>query len=163
MKGTLQIITLFTELKLIKYIGHSKMLKIFQFWHTYSTNLSGDWKEMDNSYTSVDKLDSAQNQTADENLEKSPETSRINPLLLVKTVVLHHRIQGNVQIVSCQTFQQTVILILIKVITYLREKRRHLAKFLGKNVMFQIKFTNVKSALNCQNQNNQLLTIDACL
>ena len=52
------------------------MLKIFQFWHTYSTNLSGDWKEMDNSYTSVDKLDSAQNQTADENLEKSPETSK---------------------------------------------------------------------------------------
>ena len=42
----------------------------------FITNLSGDWKEMDNSYTSVDKLDSAQNQTADENPEKSPETSK---------------------------------------------------------------------------------------
>ena len=40
------------------------------------TNLSGDRKEMDNSYTRVDKLDSTQNQTADENLEKSPETSK---------------------------------------------------------------------------------------
>ena len=45
------------------------------------TNLSGDWKEMDNSYTSVDKLDSAQNHTADENLEKSPETNKDNSLV----------------------------------------------------------------------------------
>ena len=88
------------------------------------TNLSGDWKEMDNSYTSVDKLDSAQNQTADENLKKVLKQARRNPLLLVNTVVLHHRIQVNVQIVSCQTFQHTVILVLIKVITYLREKKR---------------------------------------
>ena len=36
MKGTLQIITPFTKLKLIKYIGRSEMLKIFWFWHTYS-------------------------------------------------------------------------------------------------------------------------------
>ena len=36
MKGTLQIITLFMELKLIKYISRSEMLEIFRFWHTYS-------------------------------------------------------------------------------------------------------------------------------
>ena len=35
MKGTLQIITLSTELKLIKYIGHSEIWTIFQFWHTH--------------------------------------------------------------------------------------------------------------------------------
>ena len=40
MKWTYEIITLFTELKLIKYISHSEMLKIFQFWHTHS-NTSG--------------------------------------------------------------------------------------------------------------------------
>ena len=36
MKWTYEIITLFTELKLIKYIGRSEMLKIFRFWHTHS-------------------------------------------------------------------------------------------------------------------------------
>ena len=36
MKWTYEIITLFTELKLIRYIGHKEMLKIFQFWHTHS-------------------------------------------------------------------------------------------------------------------------------
>ena len=36
MKWTYEIITLFTELKLIKYISCSEMLKIFWFWHTHS-------------------------------------------------------------------------------------------------------------------------------
>ena len=36
MKWTYEIITLFTDLKLIKYIGRSEMLKNFWFWHTHS-------------------------------------------------------------------------------------------------------------------------------
>ena len=53
MKGPLQIITLFTELKLIKYISCSKMLKIFQFWHTCST-MKEMW-DYENGITGPDK------------------------------------------------------------------------------------------------------------
>ena len=44
MKWTYEIITHFTELKLIKYIGRSEMLKIFRFWHTHSNMIDWKWK-----------------------------------------------------------------------------------------------------------------------
>ena len=127
------------------------------------TNLSGDSKEMGNSYTNVDKLDSTQNHTADENPNKSPETSKDNSLVTSEECGSASQDTSKSSDCFVSDFSTNCDTDSDQSDYVPKRKKKPVSKICRKKCDVLDQIYHVISALNHQNQNNPLLTIDACI